>query len=909
MTIDGIVASRMWSDAEQSPAFEAMGAAERRQWSSFARQGEVDDVISAVHDESCYGVVVVGPWGVGKTTLARAVADAVSQNTYVVKLFGSSTETLVSYGSLALLLARLPVGAATSPTEIIHGIDALIRQDAAGKEILLVIDDLPGLDSMTVGVVMHLLLSGTAKALVLVRETGQLPEDLVWLVKDGMLSEIRLNYFTRTEVGELITKATSTFVSGAAVTALHKASNGVPLILQALFRDQVANGRLKLNRGGWVLSGPLNVESTSVLAQIVGSRLVHESRPIRLGIEKMALLGRAPLSVVTNVLGQETVWELEERGYLAIDTGARHCAQLRERYVGDIVRASLAPERMAELFDSISSTLSLDLDSLEPLEIMSLAAWTLDAGLVLEPKFGLLAATAAVRNFDPLLALRCTAQVPPTHTLRFKAALVRCNAYKIMADYGRAVEELNAIPATLIDALSIDDYAAWVFAKVGALLWVSEGYDKIPAVLEQAEPRLAAEERVTSVAAVRPAREMVRLVYLEFKMHSGEFAEIVEELEAIADPDGSDMGRNCACLLVPALSVLGREMDAVALGRRVKAAADARGVSPQFVEYCRDGVVIALIWSGKWRECLALLHSELENLPQTVHFRGGLIELYQGLAYAYAGRGTEAVEALTAATAQLEVRESNNTLQLAYSALAFAHAQVNKDEESMRYVAFAGDSGSATLWTNLAMAKFFRLMALRWLDEPHAVANLHESAVNDIAKGRYTTASMTLFGGTVHATDKEYALLEEVSLRRQGPMPSINVALARSCRTHSAAKALEAADMARELNLDAVESRCVVLALDFAKEKGENALARDARKRLEQLKGKLPRLPLPVQADGTKLTQRELQVATLAKRGLGNRVIADRIGVSVRTVEGHLYQVYLKLGITTRQELERDQDL
>ncbi len=37
--------------------------------------------------------------------------------------------------------------------------------------------------------------------------------------------------------------------------------------------------------------------------------------------------------------------------------------------------------------------------------------------------------------------------------------------------------------------------------------------------------------------------------------------------------------------------------------------------------------------------------------------------------------------------------------------------------------------------------------------------------------------------------------------------------------------------------------------------------------------------------------------------GLSNRQIADRLVVSVRTVEGHVYRVFAKLGIERRDEL------
>jgi DNA-binding NarL/FixJ family response regulator len=57
-----------------------------------------------------------------------------------------------------------------------------------------------------------------------------------------------------------------------------------------------------------------------------------------------------------------------------------------------------------------------------------------------------------------------------------------------------------------------------------------------------------------------------------------------------------------------------------------------------------------------------------------------------------------------------------------------------------------------------------------------------------------------------------------------------------------------------------------------------------------------------VQAPPT-LTSREEQVARLAALGLTNQGIADKLVVSVRTIETHLAHVYAKLGITGRATL------
>ena len=51
------------------------------------------------------------------------------------------------------------------------------------------------------------------------------------------------------------------------------------------------------------------------------------------------------------------------------------------------------------------------------------------------------------------------------------------------------------------------------------------------------------------------------------------------------------------------------------------------------------------------------------------------------------------------------------------------------------------------------------------------------------------------------------------------------------------------------------------------------------------------------------LSPQELQIAQLAAAGLTNRQIADRIYVSHRTVATHLYKIFPKLGITSRNQL------
>lgn len=55
-------------------------------------------------------------------------------------------------------------------------------------------------------------------------------------------------------------------------------------------------------------------------------------------------------------------------------------------------------------------------------------------------------------------------------------------------------------------------------------------------------------------------------------------------------------------------------------------------------------------------------------------------------------------------------------------------------------------------------------------------------------------------------------------------------------------------------------------------------------------------------ADPELLSEREKQILRLAARGLHNKEIARELGLSIRTVEGHLSHVFTKIGVSSRTE-------
>ena len=60
---------------------------------------------------------------------------------------------------------------------------------------------------------------------------------------------------------------------------------------------------------------------------------------------------------------------------------------------------------------------------------------------------------------------------------------------------------------------------------------------------------------------------------------------------------------------------------------------------------------------------------------------------------------------------------------------------------------------------------------------------------------------------------------------------------------------------------------------------------------------------IAVLASAAELSARESEIAVLVHRRFSNRDIAEKFTLSQRTIEGHLYKIYSKLGVSSREEL------
>jgi DNA-binding NarL/FixJ family response regulator len=101
----------------------------------------------------------------------------------------------------------------------------------------------------------------------------------------------------------------------------------------------------------------------------------------------------------------------------------------------------------------------------------------------------------------------------------------------------------------------------------------------------------------------------------------------------------------------------------------------------------------------------------------------------------------------------------------------------------------------------------------------------------------------------------------------------------------------------RRARQKAAARRSIQQALEMFRKLGARLWAERAEEELGRIGGRA--------ASPLELTQMERRVASLVAEGLANQV-ADRLFVSVRTVEGHLTGAYRKLGVRSRTELARE---
>ena len=149
--------------------------------------------------------------------------------------------------------------------------------------------------------------------------------------------------------------------------------------------------------------------------------------------------------------------------------------------------------------------------------------------------------------------------------------------------------------------------------------------------------------------------------------------------------------------------------------------------------------------------------------------------------------------------------------------------------------------------------------------------------------------------------------LDELSALVEGPLVDACAAHARAHTGHDAMALEDAGEQLVEtgLHLSAAETWAAAARAHSADGMQRRVATAEAKSRalLDRCPGARPQGAAAVPDEAAFLTKREREVATLAGNGLPNAEIAEKLFLSVRTVENHLQRAYVKLGVTGRADL------
>lgn len=861
-------------------------------WPLVGRERELGAVGDLLAEAGAGGVVVAGEPGVGKTRLARELARvAESRGHAVAWVRATGSSAAIPLGAFAPLL---PPATGDEGAALLAGARRALAGRGAGRRLVLCVDDGQLLDDASATLTHQLVAAGEAFAIVTVRRGEAVPDAVRALWKDELCRLVELAELAPRQVEELLTAALGGPVDGRTFAALWDMSRGNALFLRELVLYGREQGLLTGHDGIWRWEG--DVAAGLRLAELVGTRLDTLAAAER---DVLALVAvAAPLEV--GILAPR---ELAPLGALERHTlverrldGRRRTADVAHPLHGEVVRAQLSQtaaerlvRRLADAVDAHGARRGSDL--------LRVAQWRLEAG---DPGHGPLferAAWTALGAFDfPLGERFARAAVDAGGGLEAGLMLGRS-----LAGQGRA-REAGAVYAALAGEAEGDERRVADVAIAGArdVFWALDRSGEAFAMLDRALGQVTDPGLREELTAVR-----VRLLSA-----SGRPAEALAAAGSIALNPEADVRARLYAALAACEAMLLRGHIAAGLeltGRFLPLARDHRRELP-IVEAVLEGHrAFSLLFAGRPEEATA--QAERTYAAAVGRRSANTTAMEAGtLGYVWLARGQvatalrffrEAVALLTGGDAMGMLPWSLAGLAqasaLAGDTTAAADATARMRGLPLGHRAFATELDLADAWTAAAAGAL-----------PRAAAHARAGADRAREHGQDTYVLIALHAAARLGDAPSAAALAHAARRVDGPYAAAAAAHGAALGARDPHALSDAAERLAALGLLISAAEAAHAAAALHRDAGRDSSARTAAARsaawLERCEGAHPPLLCGAPARD-ELTPREREIALLAAAGLTSREIADRLVVSVRTVDNHLQRVYRKLGVRRRQEL------
>ncbi|MDJ0319665.1 LuxR C-terminal-related transcriptional regulator [Pseudarthrobacter sp. PS3-L1] len=840
--------------------------------------------------------ILLGVRGVGKTTLLEGLAEDLKAEYQTIWLRASPALADVPFGVMAQFPGT-PSGAfAAAPAAVLKAIWQHSRRslaqdpgavafgtaDNATLPILLVLDNADSVDESSAAVLSEALAAGWVKLIAAGQTWANLPRALRDLWRTGMGQRVDVQGFGLTEVGEYLGLELESTIPAAVTSAFHAASGGNPLLLSRLLRDARADGALTQKHDLWLVVRRLPERGPGLLS-LAGQILAELPVADREAMQLISLAGPVARAAIEEICGAATVESLLQRVLIKqtgavpaevsiapdIMTGSIRAQVLpaKSRYLRHkMVLATTGQAMMANGYSELrarggSSTtagmLAGSHSSGSEVSRCRSVEWGLETGEQFSVAQLLDGASLAIR-LDRLDGARAMLGAPVIEAAGPRAQALLGRVEFSLGNVVRAAELLETSRANLVDG---DDTA--LGAAVDALL--------------------AAALRSQGIAPNVPL------------------------------PSGTSVSTSLRVLesSLRCMEQINTGALEVALTTMERAAIAAKSLDCT-VYYFQDMTTMAAnfvhIGLGEWTTAEAELLAFERRHPESLQLFGGTVTALRGYSRLRQGRIDTGYQVLLPAVESLRIHDPLQVLRFS-TALAFYAAARRADEVQARRL----------------LAEYHAAVpvdGVGWRLRSAAYIAAGEEYLNRDGRG---LAHLRTMSTAPDVTARDAVLLELLGLRvalrdytEMGLLSRVaaNVQGRRALAAGQLSTAFLAADphVLMELGHGFVLQDFVNLAHE-AYRRAESIFASTHQARLSrqasQLRERCEQDLGSGYQDGhfvktiptVQLTRRERDVAALAARGFSDKEIAQHLMVSVRTVEGHLYRTYIKLGVRSRDEL------
>ncbi|KRB80020.1 hypothetical protein ASE01_00465 [Nocardioides sp. Root190] len=822
-----------------------------------------------------------GTSGIGKTTMARRSAARWSgTGTTVLSVVGLAELHDAPLAPFVPLLREL--GLRYREPAGLTARDLIAAIGTRAREVLLVVDDAPLLDGAS-GAVLHQLVRAFGVPVIMTGRTEHgLTGPLERLVIEDALDMIDLEPMSRGDVDHLLRGRLGASVRPDDVTRLHQQTGGNPLHLRELVDLAERRGLLRRVGAGVEIDGvalPRDLHTT------IADRL-NELAPDEMAVVQLVALGAsAPRAVLLPVPGEQRIADdLIGRGFIE-----DHDDVLRVAHptFGEVVLESMDPPQRDAVVHRVAGRLE-DGDD-EDLRFTAvrlrcdtaLGADLDDIAWAVRRAYSMGAHLMAHELAD---RLRAAGQDEPTafgtavdeaSALSFLGRLDRADAAFVLAE---TVATTSADLALLVSRCG-SHHAYRRFDVRSALALATRLAPRIEAkdrglldpeirtwrilngeLPDEAESVLAPADDSAPEVAVRGAISAVMLDSMGGRL-GGEAADVLTRIEreqGILDPFAAAMVHIQRYFLLLSQG-RGEEAAGVCEEQRVVCNPDSVGMWSLTLGIHR-------MYGGRLADALALAELAVEQLGwrDPLGFHGFAVAL-QANVEAQLGRGEVAMARL-ATLRPSQIADPKTAMQRS-EALAWVAALAGDPAVAARTVLaaarVAADAGH-DLVAAISLSVCFRL------DQATQAADLLAHIHHRVGPGLGLYDALTAVGNALGAGQPE--------------------------AVHSAAGRLAQAGM----EATSVDVLRVAEAMPAARTRPE--LLRRLQRTRRELELRTDVRPWQI-GDADLLTDREWEVVDLACDRLSSREIAERLVLSVRTVDNHLARIYRKLGVSGRTEL------